>query len=373
MRLNLPQVNKNSRIVLASILKPVDETRMFEKIGSSLAQAGHNVHIVGFPSATGAASDPKIHFHPVAPHPFKRLSITRFFASLKVLFIVSKLKPTIFIITTHELLGAAFWCKLLTGCKVLYDVQENYYRNIRYTTAFPAGIRTVVAAWVRLKERLLHPIITTYILAEKGYTDELPFAKPYLVLENKITKALADRYRKKQQTGYANLLFSGTLAETTGVFEAIRLTDDLHKHDASVMLTIIGHAPSSIIHNQLLRLSDQKPFIRYRGNEQPVPHDAILKEISRADFGIIWYPQNPSTACSIPTKLYEYMGLNLPVLISHNAQSEALVEQNKAGLILSQSTDFQHLIVKMKGFRLSENGANPYFDEDVVALIELLK
>lgn len=369
----MPQVSKISRIVMASILKPVDETRMFEKIGSSLAQAGHDVHIIGFPSTSGSTGHSTIHFHIVAPYPFKRLSLTRLFASLRVLRMVLKLKPHYLIITTHELLFTALWCKFLTGCKVLYDVQENYYRNIRYTTAFPVGVRTVIAAWVRLKERLLHPIITTYILAEKGYADELPFAKPHLVLENKITKALADRYRKKQQTGYSKLLFTGTLAETTGVFEAIQLTDKLYARDPSVTLTIIGHTPSAVVHKQLLNITSQKAFIHYNGSEQPVPHEAILNEINNADFGIIWYPPNPSTACSIPTKLYEYMGLNLPVLISHNAQSEVLVEQKKTGLILSQSTDYQNLITKMKEFRLSENEANPYFDEDVGALIKLLK
>jgi hypothetical protein len=373
MRLNLPQVNKNSRIVMASILKPVDETRMFEKIGDSLAQAGHDVHIIGFPSATGATADPKIRFHPIAPHAFKRLSTTRFFASLKVLFMAVKLKPTCFIITTHELLVAALGCKLLTGCKVLYDVQENYYRNIRYTTAFPVGIRTAVAAWVRLKERLLQPIITTYILAEKGYAEELPFAKPHLVLENKITQAVADRYRKKHQTGYSHLLFTGTLAVTTGVFEAIRLTEELHAHDASFTLTIIGHAPLTTVHRQLLNMAREKTWIDYQGSEKPVPHDAILKAIGKADFGIIWYPPNPGTACSVPTKLYEYMGLNLPVLISHNAQSEERVEQHKSGIILKQNTDYQLLISKMKSFRLPENKANAYFEADAGVLIKSLE
>src|SRR5690606_7004601 len=142
----------------ASILKAVDETRMFEKIGGSPALAGHDLHIIGFPSASGTTAHPSLHCRPVAPLPSKRLSLTRLFASLRLLRMVLKLKPDYFIITTHELLFTALWCKFLTGCKVLYDVQESYYRTIRYTTAFPVGVRTVLAAWVRLKERLLHPI-----------------------------------------------------------------------------------------------------------------------------------------------------------------------------------------------------------------------
>jgi hypothetical protein len=47
----LTQVIKKRRIVLASVLKPVDDTRMFEKIGVSLAGADEaEVIIIGYPS-----------------------------------------------------------------------------------------------------------------------------------------------------------------------------------------------------------------------------------------------------------------------------------------------------------------------------------
>ena len=51
---------KKQRIVLASVLKPVDDVRMFEKIGKSLsAITGHDVFIIGYPSKAPGA-DPKI-------------------------------------------------------------------------------------------------------------------------------------------------------------------------------------------------------------------------------------------------------------------------------------------------------------------------
>ena len=42
---------KKQRIVLASVLKPVDDTRMFEKIGKSLArEPKYEISIYGYPS-----------------------------------------------------------------------------------------------------------------------------------------------------------------------------------------------------------------------------------------------------------------------------------------------------------------------------------
>ena len=59
------QEMKKRRIVLASLLKPVNDTRMFEKIGVSLAQSGqYEVHIIGYPSGT-SVSEPNVHFHPL--------------------------------------------------------------------------------------------------------------------------------------------------------------------------------------------------------------------------------------------------------------------------------------------------------------------
>lgn len=44
---------KKRRIVLASILKPVDDTRMTEKLGATLAQVeGNEVYVIGYPSRT---------------------------------------------------------------------------------------------------------------------------------------------------------------------------------------------------------------------------------------------------------------------------------------------------------------------------------
>ena len=42
--------NEKRRIVIASILKPVDDTRMMEKIGMSLQQTGYDVTVVGYPA-----------------------------------------------------------------------------------------------------------------------------------------------------------------------------------------------------------------------------------------------------------------------------------------------------------------------------------
>ncbi len=306
----MAQERKKTRIVLASILKPVDDTRMLEKMGMTFAKEGMEVHIIGYPSKA-PSTDTGIILHPIKP--FGRISFQRVLAKWKVFAKVLSLQPDVFIFTSHELLGPACWLKVLSPVKVIYDVRENYYRNILYSGSFPAVVRLPLALLVRWKEKLLAPAVDHFLLAEQGYETELRFHRAsWTVIENKSV-ATAPTVRTRT-TGKIRLLFSGTLAESTGVFNAITLAKELFLLDSSISLTIVGHAALKSVRERIL--SEVKPhfFIRLIGGDALVPHDEIVKAIQEADFGIIAYPPSRHTMNSLPTKLFEYLSAGLPII-----------------------------------------------------------
>src|SRR5260221_12162025 len=174
---------KKRRILLASVLKPVDEPRMFERMGQSLAANGYEVFIVGFPPSNNKS----IHGIHLFPHrKFNRISLARIKVRFKILKHAFSIKPNVFTVCTHELLGVAMLYKILTGRKIVYDVQENYWNNIIHTGAWLKIIRPLIAALVRLKEIIASPLFSKFLLAEKCYETELSFAKrKSVVVENK--------------------------------------------------------------------------------------------------------------------------------------------------------------------------------------------
>lgn len=308
-------VSYKSTVVIASVLKPVDDSRLYEKIGLSLANTGkYNVHVIGV--ASGNTKTPGITQH--AYKPFHRISLRRFFASWKILLTTLRLKPDIFIIATHELLYVAMLVKLIRKCRVIYDVQENYYWNILYTSAFPLLIKPFVALYVRGKETLTAGFIDHFFLAEKGYESELKFpGNKMTVIENKVRIAPHDR---RPPFAFASgdairMIFSGTLAETTGVFTAIDLAIKLHVIDDRFRMTIIGFCAQPHVLERIRLLITPRRFIQLIVRESPVPHAEIFEHIQKSDFGLITYQINPSTMNSIPTKLYEYLGFKLPILL----------------------------------------------------------
>ncbi len=319
---------KKRRIVLASVLKPVNDPRMSEKIGPSLAQR-YEVHLIGQPANSSNGSS--VFAHPIGP--FTRLSFARLFAPLKILRQILLLKPEVLIICTHELLFIAVVAKILIRCKIMYDVQENYWRNIYYGKTFPIFLRLFIAGFVRAKEMITRPVIDFYFLAESAYQVELGFTKrKNIVLENKLKKHASPTERKIKTTGTIHLLFTGTIAETTGIFIAIRIATSLFQIDPNIRLKIIGYCPQQKTLDRVKNEIADKPFISLAGGETFVPHEQILSGIQTADFGIIAYPPNPSTTSSIPTKLFEYLGYQLPILLINHPPWTARCEPYPAAI-----------------------------------------
>jgi len=304
---------KKRRIVIASVLKPADDPRMFEKIGQSLSKK-YEVHCIGSTSKTiGNHASIQLHLLPT----FRRLSLSRIIAPIQIFRKIATLKPSVVIFCTHELLLISLAAKFFIGCRIVYDLQENYWRNIFYGKSFFVFFRPFLAAYVRLKERIASPFVDYFILAEKAYAEEMTFVNgKYIVLENKVKRSsLPTPPKKSVEDGNIHLLFSGTLAETTGVFDAIGISKKLYEANRRIRMTIVGYSPVPATVKRINNEIKDSPFIELIGGDTFVSHDFITSSIQSSDFGIIAYPPNPSTTNSIPTKLYEYLGYQLPILL----------------------------------------------------------
>lgn len=318
---------KKRRIAIASILKPCDDVRAYNRMAKTLADSGFEVYSIGTaPSAKSTSDD--VHFLSIGT--FSRLSLSRLLAPLKVLQNIREVKPELLIVNTHELLIVAFLNRIFFGARILYDVQENYKLNLLHTKAFPPVIRQLLAAWVRFKERIFSPAFDGIILAEKCYLNELPFvSKNSVVIENKTE--LPNGFTR-QPSGDLILAFTGTLGESTGVMEAIRFTQQLHGENPRVELHIAGHCARESELRKIRELIGESRFIKLMASDRPVPHGEILALISRAHFGIISYPPSPHTANRIPTKLFEYLSARLPIIIANNPAWIAITDPINAAI-----------------------------------------
>ncbi|WP_242919446.1 glycosyltransferase [Pontibacter liquoris] len=371
------------RILIASLLKPVNDTRMYEKLGRSLAMLPDvQVHICGFEAALPADAPANMSFHPIFH--FRRLSIKR--ASAQVLYyrLLCHLKPQVIIVCTHELLLSSLYFKKKHGCRLVYDVRENYALNLTAQHNYNAGLKHLLALGVRKIEKAAATSISHYLVAEQSYLQELPFlTRNTTLVQNKYKPGASYTMPVTPvalPAGPLQLLYSGTIAELYGVFEAITFAEAVHQLRPGSTLTIIGYSARAETWHQVKKLAEGRPYIRLVGGDKLVPHPSIVQQIQQSDLGLLPYQPNASTFRCIPTKLYEYVAHALPVVVQANPLWQPIVARHAAGVSIDFRTcDVAALLQQLRQQQFYTTGvpAEAFWKEEeqklLVAITPLLE
>lgn len=299
-------------VVIGSVLKPVDDVRHYHKLGLSMAKTNkYEVNIIGFNSKK-TPSHPHIRFYPIFS--FSRLSFRRLFAPFVFLRFLILLRPKVIIVNSYEYLIVTAVYRIFYPCFFFYDIQENYYLNVRYLSSLSILLRWPAAALIRAVECASSPFVHHFILAEKSYST-LPFVgHRWTVLENKsvVGEKLAPHNSKFERPIF---LLSGTLSLTYGLRESLDAFLRLRKLFPGSSLLICGKTHDEQSEVFIQRSREQYTEISYNGGPKGVPYDEIVAAIQKADFGLVFYPDNPAIDSCFPTKIWEYMSVRLPMIV----------------------------------------------------------
>ena len=337
-------------ILLASVLKPVDDTRMRGKFAETLIERPYTqVHVAGR-GPVGFSDGRADEFHGVYLHRLfdgSRLSLGRLGAQWRYWQLLRRLRPHLVVVHAPELLPLTLlWQRLGRGRRFIYDIRENYALNVATQRVYGGITQRWLAAGLRWVETRAARRAAALVLAEASYANELPFlrelpARHVVVLENKYQPAPTETPPASPRplpppTETLQLLFSGTISELNGVWEAIALAEQLHTAwPGGAHLTIIGFCQQPAVLRALqARVAAWPTGLTLIGGAALVPHAAIVAAIGRSHLGLLPYRPHLSTERCRPTKLFEYLAHGLPVASSPNARWNELLRAHGAGLQL---------------------------------------
>ena len=334
----------SSLVLLASVLKPVDDTRMLGKFARTLAGLGARVAVAGQASAA-ARPAAGITLHPIFSG--ARLSLARLAAQVHYWRLLRRLRPGLVIVHAPELLPLTLLWRALGGRgEFVYDIRENYALNVGTQQVYRGLAKRALAAGLRWVEGAAARRAAAVLLAEASYADELPFLQALppgrvLLLENKYQPAPGEALPPLARpmpaaTEPLRLLFSGTISALNGVQEAIALTRALRAAwPGGATLTIIGFCQQPDLVRELqATVAADGAWLTLEGGATLVPHARIVAEMRRSHLGLLPYRPHPSTARCRPTKLFEYLAHGLPFLISDNQLWASVLQAHSAGLIV---------------------------------------
>jgi hypothetical protein len=320
-----------SKITIASVLKPVKDTRAYYRFGLSMRETNkYKINIIGF-STKKESPDKFINF--ISLYSKQRNNYSRIFSNLILIKLLFKDKPKVLIVSTYELLPAAVFSKFFLGFKLIYDVQENYSLNIsqnKTLSGFKKHAALILINFIELGSRYF---VDHFFFAERCYREELKKFKPHSILENRFygkLKVIEPCYFNPKET--LTFLMSGTLTEVYGILNGIQWFKAIHRHFPKSRLLIIGHVPLESFMENLSEAVSGYPQIQLSASNTPLKYEKILNAYNEADIILMPFHQIPSISPKIPSKLYESLALGKPCLISPNKKWNQILSPYPGGM-----------------------------------------
>tara|TARA_R110002020_G_scaffold146343_1_gene320924 strand:- start:50019 stop:51140 length:1122 start_codon:yes stop_codon:yes gene_type:complete len=302
-------------VLIASSLKPAKDTRAYGKLGLSLRETGvYSLNFMGFSQIPYENCEGENFYTSVSK---ANPSWGRLSAQGRFLSVLVKVRPKILICCTYEYLPIAAFFKPFFGYKLVYDVQENYVKNLQLNPKLSPAKRARLGKIIQRME--YGRAVDLYLFAEKCYVEEMPDKTPFLVLKNKYAGEIrhVNPLRFEKKSGY-NFLISGTLTPAFGTLDAVNWFKEIIKEFPDSSLKIIGHCTLLSFKKELEKACENTSQIQLKHSSFPVPHEEIIAEYSTADFAILPYQNREAIKDKIPTKLFESAALGIPVLIGGN-------------------------------------------------------
>lgn len=315
------------KIAIAAVLKPIDDIRLYHKIGKTLLEhlPVSELHVLAYyplhQALPSSPSQEKVFFYRLFGR--GRLHFSRLWVNVRLMYQLARLRPQCLIIGTWELIPAAIFLHFFYGTAIVYDVQENYVANLLHTQVYPKYLGAILARFVAALERLLLFCKPLFLFAEQCYISQKPKLRPYLLLENKclhteVKHLIAQTKGSKPQKEAIQLLYCGTISADYGIFDLLDWIEVLRAQGEIFELKIVGFAPSSKVQTHIKIWAKDKSHIFLQGIDAPLAHSEIMQAIYEADAVLMPYQVNQSYAARIPTKFFECLALNKPMCISPN-------------------------------------------------------
>ncbi|WP_082582887.1 glycosyltransferase family 4 protein [Frateuria sp. Soil773] len=205
--------------------------------------------------------------------------------------------------------------------KVIYDVHEDYAKDIRVKPYLPAPLGSIVASTFGLFQRhVVRNIDGVVVVTNAQVSSFQQYAKCCAVVPNFVD--LSRFPERSVDFDCGRILHAGSLSEARGLHEMIRLANKLAPR-GKVVLAGPLHQPAAGI---------EFGKAHYMGVLDEVE---LLKEYMRSNIGLILYKPISQYGMATAVKVYEYMAAGMPVIVPDHGDWPALMEQAKCGLVVN--------------------------------------
>lgn len=303
------------------------DIRIFLKECTSLANEGYDTILL---VADGISDEVKNGVRIVSVPKISKSRFLRIIMSSNIMYKKAmEIRADIYHLHDPELLPLARKLKR-AGRKVIFDSHENYEADIKVKNYIPYIFRAVIAIFYKRYEtktvKMLDAVIApcTFRGGVDMFKDKCP--KTEIISNVPLLSEFYDKYEDiDKEYNLPAICYIGGLTHNRGVTHLVSAA-----YKANVKLILGGKFSPTVYEDEIKKMSEYS-CVEYRGH---LTREQVLEVYKESKIGVatVLNIGHYNTGDSFATKVYEYMSMGLPVIITKTSHTEKTVSKYGFGL-----------------------------------------
>lgn len=306
--------------------------RIYHRICHSLADAGHQVTLAAHPAEYDQI-DPQITLQSLGP--LGKLTLDwrltqRLRRSRRAFEIGMASAADVFCFYAPEFINWGIRLRREKRKPVIFDCMEDFEGYALQRSGIPNILRRPLARLVRAQLRNAARNVDVIVTSDAGTARLLaPAAQRIEVIHNFPQLSLFPDPGPATQPEY-DLTYHGSIP-IYHLQVCFAADDALTARGKYATWRFIGRMPHQEWFKAEVARRNAEQRFSFTGQ---IPHDQVAKEVCKARIGIIPLPDRPKFHNNIPQKLFEFMALRMPVVLSDLPPSRPFVGDGACGLMV---------------------------------------
>lgn len=334
-----------NRVCILTTVHDYNDNRVFYKETLSLSSFGYEVFYIA-PNAS-KVNNKEINCVDLIP---EKRAIIRLLKSFQVFQLAKSLKCDVYHFQDSELIIVGLLLKAFTKAKVIYDVHEDYPSQMLTKFYLKEWMRKPLYHIMRSLEKICNKYLDAIITADNFVANHFSPTKTTIVYNYPNVELLNRALKNVPCEKKWDVIFPGSMSKFTADM-ILKIVKEVKERGYDIKCAIISP----------FNFEGGIDWVRKRVLELKMKHDdfLIMKNIppyevpfyiTSSRIGLVPLPDTAKMRSNIPTKIFEYMYYNLPVITGDLPPSR------------------QYILRSNSGFLVNPNSANDYADKIIYLL-----